>query len=270
MRGKEINHEEKSFEVYFIGDIHVGAANHQKEAFAKAVKMISESGAYWIGMGDYIDAINHRDPRFNPREIDGSFTVADLDDLPRKQSESLIKTLMPIKSQCLGLLSGNHEDSYRKHNTFDVVSYLCEKLECDNLGSGLAFINIKLPNLIVVRICACHGKGGGGMREGYPINKAYDVFRYVVADVMVMGHVHHLMADRAMYVRYTNGVIQKNKAWRGVSGCFLTKGELDTDGYFEQSPGKESGIGMLRLTVDFVGQKTKSSLQTNLQKVYLD
>ncbi|MGI6540966.1 MAG: hypothetical protein ACOX38_09345 [Bacillota bacterium] len=63
MQTKLIEIQAKTATVYFLGDIHEGAANHQAKALAKAIDIIAnDSNAYWIGMGDYIDAINHRDP----------------------------------------------------------------------------------------------------------------------------------------------------------------------------------------------------------------
>ena len=70
MQTKLIEVQARTATVYFLGDIHEGAANHQAKALSKAIDIITtDSNAYWIGMGDYIDAINHRDPRFNPLEM---------------------------------------------------------------------------------------------------------------------------------------------------------------------------------------------------------
>ena len=67
MQTKLIEIQARTATVYFLGDIHEGAANHQAKALKEAINIIAtDSDAYWIGMGDYIDAINHRDPRFNP------------------------------------------------------------------------------------------------------------------------------------------------------------------------------------------------------------
>ena len=70
MQTKLIEIQAKTATVYFLGDIHEGAANHQAKALSKAIDIIAtDSDAYWIGMGDYIDAINLHDPRFNPLEM---------------------------------------------------------------------------------------------------------------------------------------------------------------------------------------------------------
>jgi len=57
MQTKLIEIQAKTATVYFFGDIHEGAANHQAKALKEAIDIIAtDSDAYWIGMGDYIDA----------------------------------------------------------------------------------------------------------------------------------------------------------------------------------------------------------------------
>lgn len=260
--------------IYFLGDIHEGSANHQAKALEKAVKIIAEENAYWIGLGDYVDAINHHDPRFNPLEISKEYGIRDLSDLPRCQCQHVAEKLKPIAGKCLGLLSGNHEDALRRYNTFDPTQYMAELLGTEALGGKAWFIlrfQRKTPKNIVsetYRICAAHGTGGGGFREGYPINKAYDIFRWDTADFHVMGHLHRMSVDRAIFTSCDYGILRHIPSWFGVNGCMLSKQELGTDGYFEQKVGKESDIGMLKLTVS-TNVHDKSKNKTLLENIYL-
>ena len=96
---------------YYLGDTHEGAANHCNEKLKKAIELIEKDGDAWIGLGDYVDCINHRDPRFNPQEISERYCIKDLEDLPRRQSDHFLSAIAPIKDRCLGLIYGNHEDS---------------------------------------------------------------------------------------------------------------------------------------------------------------
>ena len=270
MQTKLIEIDSGSAVVYFLGDIHEGASNHQSKALVKAVKQIQDEGAYWIGMGDYIDAINHRDPRFNPLEMAQEYNVKDLADLPRKQCQKLAEKLIPIADRCLGLISGNHEDSLRRHSVLDPTEYMAELLGTESLG-GKAWIVLRFTRgarCETYRICVCHGSGGGGMREGYPINKAYDVFRWDVADACVMGHIHKMQTDKAEFMSCDYNTIRIKRAWYGTNGCFLSKSEIGTDGYFEQKPGKPSDIGMLKYTIK-TKIRDKSTATTSLEKIYL-
>ena len=257
---------------YYLGDVHEGAANHCDAAFKQAVDMIASDADAWIGLGDYVDAINHNDPRFNPQEISERYSIKDLEDLPKKQSDNFIKSITPIKDKCLGLIYGNHEDAYRRHNTFDCVNYMCERLGLENLRHkawvNLAFYGGEDSNLAPIKIVVCHGSGGGGMREGYPVNKAYDVFRWDMADIHVMGHLHQMCADRAEYNHYAHNTMRSDKVWFGVNGCFLAKSTYGNDGYFEQRPGKESAIGLLKQTI-FTG-RTRADFKIKLEPIFID
>ena len=70
--------------IYFLGDIHEGNCNHADAELKEAVRIIqNDPVGYWIGMGDYIEAINSKDPRFNPVEIAEYYRLKDLKDLPK-------------------------------------------------------------------------------------------------------------------------------------------------------------------------------------------
>lgn len=256
---------------YYLGDVHEGAANHTAKQFKKAIEIIKSDGDAWIGLGDYVDAINHNDPRFNPQEIADNYAIKDLEDLPRIQSNRFLDNVKPIADKCLGLIYGNHEDSYRRHNTFDVVSYMCQTMGWENLRhkAWISFNFKRKDKQVPIKAAICHGAGGGGMREGYPINKAYDVFRWDMADIHVMGHLHQMVTDRAIYNQFTMGKMRSDVVWFGVNGCFLAKSTFGNDGYFEQRPGKESGIGMIKQTIQ-TSWDTKSDFKIRLEPVFID
>ena len=261
----------KPYVMYFLGDIHEGAANHNEQALKRAVQIISNDADGWLGLGDYIDAINHRDPRFNPMEIASKYQISDLDDLPQVQCDYLMQTLQPIADKCLGLLYGNHEDTYKKHNTFDVVNHLSKNLQTSNLGHkcwiSLLF-RFNDTKSIPIKIVAMHGTGGGGMREGSPINKVHDLFRWDMADCHIIGHLHQAGISRPVYNRFEYGTVRREPAWFAVNGCFLNKSEVGSDGYFEQAAGMESTIGMLRYEIK-PSREGKTAFTHNLEMIYL-
>lgn len=272
MNVKTIELEPKPYTIFFLGDIHEGAACFREESFRKAVSIIEQEADAWIGMGDYIDAINHLDPRFNPKEISAKYAMNDLDDLPRVQSDNLIKSLTPIKHKCLGLLYGNHEDSYRKHNTFDVVNYLASNLGVENLGHkswlSLSF-RFNANKTIPYKIVVMHGSGAGaGTREGTPLNKVHDLFRWDMADAHLIGHLHQAGISRTIYSRLEYGKIRKEPSWFAVNGCFLSKSELGSENYFEQKAGMESSIGTIKLTIT-PSREGKESFTSQMNMIWL-
>ena len=122
-------------------------------------------------------------------------------------------------------------------------------------------------NRFRVSIALNHGVGGGGFREGYPVNKLHDVFRSFEADISVMGHVHHLVED-SRKLNTVDRFNKLNKIYRhwGCSGCFLKTYNQGSVNYFEHNGRYEPDIGMLKATISIRGDSTK---HIQLQKIKL-
>ncbi len=252
--------------IFFLGDFHEGNANFAEKKLAKAVNIIkSTPNSRWVGMGDYIDCIiNAKDPRFNPAEIAHKYEIRDLKDLPRKQADYVFDILSPISAECLALLIGNHEQAYIKRHSFDIYDYISNLFPNDNLKLGYdGYLKLGLiyqserdrPNR-VVKIGLNHGDGGGGKREGYPVNKIHDLFRWWEGDVFIAGHLHKLVADQQQFNDTTiSGKHKIIRKWYGMSGCFLETFKEGNNNYFEHKGKPHSDIGMLKLEIDMTGKK---------------
>ena len=262
------------FSFFFLGDIHEGNANHAEEEFKNAIDIIANTpNSYVVLMGDHIDAINHRDPRFDPIEIANKYGLRDLKNLPVKQTEHVANNLMPIKDKIIAMIYGNHEESYVKHNSFDPIRYLNKTLGGDIPILGYTgFINFSVydveKSLYRIVFYVNHGYGGGGFREGYPLNKIHDISRWKKADVFVMGHIHQMHVDRKVVAAVDkNGKFVKREQYYGTNGCFLYKEKDDTRGYFEGKPGPASDIGMLKLNTNRATKK--NNLKMSWEKIFL-
>ena len=245
--------------IYFIGDIHEGNVNHAEPEFRKAINIIKDDPCgYWVGMGDYIEAITVDDKkRFSPLSIAKKYGIEDLKDLPYKQMEAVFKKIEPIQNKCLCLLTGNHEDTYMKHNSSNVYYRFVEMFDNPPPKMGyVGFLKLCLKskagkNLYSPLFALNHGDGGGGFREGYPLNKLWDVFRWVDADVSVMGHVHRLMEDDKKFLSVSQAdVLTKKRRYVGISGCFLWTYQDGHVNYFEHKGRNESDIGMLMCSMN--------------------
>lgn len=242
-----------TIKVFFLGDIHEGAGNSRADLLKLAVDMIATTpDAYWIGMGDMVDCINYHDRRFNVREVDAKYRITDLDDLPKVQADILLEALAPIKDRCIGMLTGNHEDTMRQYNGFDIMSYLCLSLGATYLGKkayvSIGAITSDLRNrpYFMVDICVGHGNGGGsGKTAGAAINRCFDYMQWETADVHVIGHLHSMCTRTALRNCLRGDSLVKNKVFYGVNGSFLMKSSFDSDAYFEDGSGLETIPGML-------------------------
>lgn len=254
--------------IYFLGDIHKGHANHAAKELRLAVDMIkNDPQAIWIGMGDYIDAITIDDKkRFNPIEVDQSYTLADLKDLPFKQLEDLYKDLAPIDDKCIAITIGNHEESYVKYNHSDVYKRFFDmfKSKPKKLGYvGFIALSIDVGNAsYFLKIATNHGVGGGGQLRGSAINKVHQVFRYTECDINVMGHIHRLVEDDLIMATIDrNGNFKEKQRIWASSGCFLKTYKEGSVNYFEaRAQGVQTDVGLYKVAVE----RRKNSRNVNV------
>lgn len=267
--------------LYFLGDIHEGNCNCNHEALKQAVKIIAEDqNAYWIGMGDYIEAITHMgDKRFDPLSISREYNINDLKDLPHKQACRVFEILKPIDNKCLALLGGNHEEKYTQYNSSDVYGKFVNMFESNPVKLGyVAFYNILLTSggedktRAIIGIALNHGVGGGGYLEGYKINKCHQAFKYMYADINVMAHIHQLGKDRKLITTCSaRGKLKKQKRIWGLSGCFLNAYVEGNTNYFEAKAGAggESDIGMLKCSVWLTKSHEEYGWDAEMKEIYL-
>lgn len=195
-----------TFRLTPIGDIHLGAAACDEEKLANVVARVrDDDNHFWIGMGDYCDWINMKDPRFSIDSLASWIGRNDLKDLAKSQLEMLQYYLDPIASKCIGLLRGNHEDAIMKHNERDVYSELVthikekggfpsdHKLAMNFYGwIKMSFYNSPCEvkdSVHSITINAHHGFTGGKLAGA----KALDMQRWLWthrADLVLFGHVH--------------------------------------------------------------------------------
>ena len=188
------------FELFPIGDVHIGASNCAEEHFRDYVAYIkSKPNAYWVGGGDYCDYITPHDNRFSIRNVPDWLFVGSavnikekLLDISRQQRERFVSIVEPIADKCLGLIEGNHETrimdaTYNGHHYV-----MCDELGVPNL-TDCAFIRL--------RFCAGRGSGasvvvfimhgfGGGRTEGAEPNHLKRISAYGEADIFLRGHSH--------------------------------------------------------------------------------
>lgn len=245
--------------IYSIGDTHEGNCNHNAAAFKKAVNIIqSDPNGYWVGMGDYIDAITHEDKkRFDPVTISEKYKLRELKDLPVKQIEYVFDVINPIQSKCIGLLVGNHEEAYTKNNSNDVYKRFQQMFASSAWGS-VPPVRIGYVGFIVYRIKGCnsvvhalnHGSGVGGTTDGYAVTKAWEMSKPFDCDVFWMAHIHQLVEDDKKIMAVTErGKLIRTRKYVAVTGSFLNTYNEGNANYFEHKGRKEGDIGMIKLTL---------------------
>lgn len=192
-----------SFRCVLVGDVHLG----NKHCDEKTLKMLAqriatEERTYWIGLGDYCEFINLRDPRFDPEELPvWLFGAAELSDIAKAETARFLEIMGPTREKCLALCSGNHEETILAHSEHDVYSTIVDGLSVagqdhrlDHRGwLTLRFNQSAEPKQggsTAFRFFLSHGSGGG-QTAGATANRVERLAQQCDgADVVAMGHTH--------------------------------------------------------------------------------
>jgi hypothetical protein len=259
--------------IFFISDAHEGNINHNKDKFNYAInyikKTVKDRDVSVIDLGDPCDAILHTDKkRFDPDTIDPSYSIKDLDDLPRIQADKYIEKINPIISNYDILLRSNHSNSIRKYHQFDIDKYISDNTKSflmDYEGIYSITLNPHGNASYKILIALTHGCGGGGFKAGYSTSNVVDYFenKYIV-DIGIMAHTHRLLTYQTKYFSVDNkNNLKENIVWYGNSGCFLETYIEGNDNY-NHSKSPVSQTGFLELQIDCIKINDKEIIQKKL------
>ena len=193
------------FRIWPLSCLHIGAADCDEKRIERVVKEIAEDErSYWLGLGDYLDAINRSDKRFDVEDLAPWISRNDMRDILRAQLRRFYDVIQPIAHKCLGAAIGNHEKTIYKYYERDVGDDIVTFLKNEGgfaddypLGLGYAgwvlfsFFKSKRRNggSRMVRTYAHHGFGGG-KRTSSTITSMENWLYAHEADVLFFGHTH--------------------------------------------------------------------------------
>lgn len=259
-----------SFKIVAFGDVHFGASACHIKRFEKMVLRANADNphAYFICMGDALDLIGPKDPRFRPQE------ASPYEDFVDHQIEGFVKLFKKYdipEHRIIGFGLGNHEDSIRKFYGTDPVNRISAMLKTKNLGYMWA---VKLPVRIIngegeltrrqfsVKIMGHHGFAGG-RKEGGAVNAYMDwVHRHPGQDVYLFGHNHKKWFHKVPIVEidYTKKEQLDRSVLIGNTGTYLktySKGSLPT--YSEKKGYYPVEIGHVEINVKHVSEEQGDS-----------
>lgn len=245
MKAVEVAIDEWSGPVVLVllGDLHIGNAGADEGLIETVAKRLSGENVYWVDLGDAIDAVNMRDPRFDPRSLPEWISIADLIDLPKAQVARYRHFFGRLGETCLARLYGNHEFALQRHTERDVYAELNRAIglpEERALGySGfvrLRFRHVsgrkrKVSDTWTQTVFLHHGHGGGRLAGA----KALKLERMVLladADIYAMGHTHTklvLQRRRHAVSPRTTEIVDQHQIMVNV-GAFMD----GRDGYVER------------------------------------
>lgn len=218
-------------EVYPIGDVHLGAAEHMEKEWQQFCKMILEKPhAYLILIGDLINngtrtsVTNVFEERMRPSE----------------QKRMMAEMLKPLRERILAIIPGNHEARSGKDADDDPCYDIAAKLDIEDVyRPNTAFIKLQLgerkkysANRPAYILVATHG-AGGGIYTGAAVNRN-ERFGNVIdgLDVLIVGHSHkaHVTKPMKIVVDARNNKVQQRpyyvvgvSSWMEYGGYALRK-----------------------------------------------
>lgn len=235
--------------IVFLGDFQYAGKKAHGTALTKLKETISEGverGAYFIGMGDYIDFLSPSN-RQRLRSAALYDTAEDvIDDKAMELTLELFDTLLrPTVGRWLGLVEGHHFAQLKAGDTTDMR--LCEMLKAPFLGTcgliRLVFTRAT-SSRVPVTLWVHHGHGNG-QTSYYPLAR---LERYAAdqegVDVFAIGHttkLGHLVKNRMGY-RWDHGGAAYHRTVHligtgGYSRAYIEgskQGRVPRGGYAEQ------------------------------------
>lgn len=114
-----------NFNLFFFGDVHIGTLLHYEDGFDQFIDMLNSEYEgvkhnIAIGMGDYMEAIDVSDKRFDIDSVDRGKIR------PGEQKDYFTKKLKSSSKKIVLLKFGNHEAKLTKYH--DYVNDICSEL----------------------------------------------------------------------------------------------------------------------------------------------
>lgn len=238
------------FEIYPIGDCHIGARSCAEKPLRALVKEIKDNpNAFWIGGGDIYDAIKPQDSKRFDMDImpdwmlegDALNTREKLNDILKQQYERGVEILEPIKSKCLGAIEGNHEYTIRKYYNQDLHRAFCNRMGIphlsDEAGIRLKFNRVSGGSSSVVMLYIRHGYGGGRTAGAEP-NKLFRMLaEWEGFEICFTGHTHtfDILPPKPVLEMPRKGELlpelTQRYRWAANWGCWLYSHPSGAGGY---------------------------------------
>ncbi len=255
-----------------ISDIHIGSAGCDIRKLLETIKYIQDSpNRFWLGVGDYCECINISDHRFDPYSIDPRYNIPMLSRLIDTQKEDFMSYLDPIKDKCLGLLTGNHEETIRLRYHHDLLYEVCEKWNMRGCNIGydgfirLRFIRNKStdskPSSHVFVIYASHGFGSS-RTSGTKVNRLEGVAHSFDADIIILAHEHKkVIAPPIIKLGLTErGDLVQHKQMAVMSGSFKKSYVQGATSYEEKTGYPPSDLGTVKIIITPATRDLRASL----------
>src|SRR3990167_7558007 len=184
------------FYLYPIRDCHLGSIHTDEDFLRRTVEEIRTTpNAYWIGMGDLADCITPSDYKRWEGKALAEWMKGKEDNIGATQCDKVCEIFSPIWNKCLGLIEGNHEDSIRRYNHYNMMEEILKRAPGVSYAVSSCLVKLVFyrgahSDRRMVLIHARHGEGSARTSGARALAVLRLASVFVTAHITLMGHLH--------------------------------------------------------------------------------
>jgi len=198
-------------EVLFIGDVHWGSPQCDKQKFLAMLDYAKKHLIYVFLMGDLIEMATRGSVGAGVYEQE---TIGD------SQFEQMVAWLKPLASKklILGTHRGNHEARVYEQTGIDISKALARELSVPYLGDA-CWSKFSVGQQTYT-IYSLHGRTGCRF-DGTALLAVERIAVSFAADLVAHGHSHKAISSNIIYQKVINGVVKEFKKFLLITGSYL-------------------------------------------------
>lgn len=247
--------------LWFFGDQHLGSVACDEEKMDEDIaKILRSRRPIVFHMGDWIDAICHRDKRFDPANVHPRFW-AHLGDIFRWQLKDVKTRMAKLYPYSVGQHMGNHEYAASKYYQYNPHAELLEDFpKLRNLqNSALTRIRVFQKGKFLYDFVVYSAHKVGNIRTMLAFTNRV---KHFAGDIKVMGHNHQLETKEVPKLENRGdapgGNVRADGCIYGFTGSYLRTYASGQIGYGDMAGYEPVQLGCLNLRV-----------RRNIQKGYV-
>jgi len=223
--------------LHATGDWHLGERGCAAQRLRTAIEAAAaEDDSVALLLGDLASLVAYDDRRWDPSQMPEGIPASALADWGETCVELVAAMAAPLRGRIVGLLSGNHEDVYRRRYHYDAARHMAERLGCRYLGYDALLtlcVRDRRGREAQIRLRATHG-AGYAMTPGGKINRLRRYMEAVDADLVLVGHMHEMLSTTKVHLVQDGDRIRQREQLGVVCGTYLRTYAQGPPGYGER------------------------------------
>jgi hypothetical protein len=265
----------KGFEKWFLlrSDAHHDSVFCNRDLETEHLELCKQRGGNVLDFGDIFDAMQGRyDSRRSTHDLRNEYNSA----MTRGEKYFNVITndasryYKPYAPMWLLMARGNHETAVERHNDYDLIQSLTDKLNEDknanvNTGEYGGWVNFQFriagTQVETIRMKYFHGSGGGGIVTKGVIQSNRQAVYLPDASIVVGGHIHESWSLVIPRERInTQGTIYQDLQWHVRTATYKDEYNQGASGWHVETGKPPKPLGCLWLRFFYVTQGSRAHI----------